>query len=127
SSNLESSQNTRSLPSIGGLLLTRMVTFGLNYRGHVRLAAWIFLIGYSAFFMSSMFLNPGANNVAVYYLGVSVVLSGILIRPTMPFVVAAIGTVAAAIMGLLAPPWPGDVDVPLWLVFAFIPATYLFL
>ncbi|MCC6455549.1 MAG: hypothetical protein IT328_11435 [Caldilineaceae bacterium] len=127
SPNIEPGQNVRNFVITGGLLLTSLIAFGLNYRGHVRAAAWGFLIGYSAFFIGSMLLNPGVNNVAVYYLGVSVVLSGILIRPTTPFVVAAIGTVAAGVMGLFSPPLPTDVDIPLWLVFAFIPGTYLFL
>jgi hypothetical protein len=121
------SQNARNFIIIGGLLLTSFVAFSLNRYGYVLPAAWIFLSGYIAFFIVSMMVNPSINNVAVYYLGVTVILSGILIRPVAAFIVAAIGTVAAIIMGYISPIPPEAANVPIWLLSGFIPGTFLFL
>ncbi len=127
SSTSEGPQNARTFIIIGGLLLVGLIAYVLNYRGNVLMAAWVFLIGYGLFFVISMLVNPSINNVAAYFLGVTVVLSGILIRPAMAFVMAAIGTVAAGIMGQISPVPPEAADVPIWLVTALIPGTFLFL
>jgi hypothetical protein len=121
------SQSTQAILIIGGLLLVSLVALGLNYRGDVLLAAWEFLVGFSALILISMFLNPSADSTAPYFLGVSVVLSGILIRPTAAFVMAAIGAVASGIVGSIAPAPPMTVDIPLWLASAIVPGTLLFL
>lgn len=124
---IEGSEAVQALLLIGALLVVSLVAYGLNYRGYVLLAAWIYLVGFSGLILFSMFQNPSSTNTASYFLGITVVLCGILIRPTVPFVAAAIGTAAAAIAGTMAPPPQNAADIPLWLAAALIPGTFLFL
>ncbi len=124
---IQGEQYLQSFLVIGGLLLVSLLAFGLNYLGYVTWAIWSFLSGFSLLIIVSMFQNPNSSSAAPYFLGVSVVLCGVLIRPIMAFISALLGTVVAGIMGTLVPVVPNGVDLPMWFVVALVPGTFLFL
>jgi methyl-accepting chemotaxis protein len=109
------------------LLFICLLAFGLNYLGHVIIAAWIFLAGYSILLIYSMFYSPSSTNTAPYFLAVSVVLCGILLRPSSAFIAALIATIATAIMGSMVPPVESPIEIPMWFSVALVPGMILFL
>jgi methyl-accepting chemotaxis protein len=74
-----------------------------------------------------MFQMPSATSAAPYFLGVSVVLCGILLRPYIAFVAALLGTLATALMGAQLAAQPNTPGIPTWFVTALVPGTLLFL
>lgn len=110
----------------GGLLLTSIAAYVLNARGHISLASWIFLLGYSLLFMLAMFVDPSVNSTTPYFLAVPVVLSSGLLRPATSFALAAVGTLAIAVMVNLALPLDSTVLLP-WVGAVLVPAALLFL
>lgn len=118
---------TQSIAIVGGLLLTSVLSFALNRLGYVLLAGWGFLLGYSFLISISMLLNPSLNSTAPYFLGVAVVHSASLMRPSAPFALATLGTAATVVMVLLSPMPQSSGNTPAWLGPVLVPATLLYL
>ncbi|MBX3009984.1 MAG: hypothetical protein KF832_00710 [Caldilineaceae bacterium] len=112
---------------IGGLLLVSLLTFISNRLGHLRVAAWLFSVGYSALIILSMFLHPTITSTAPYYLGVMVVLSGVLLGPAIPLLLATLATLAIGGMVMLAPPVVHEGPTPAWVAPVLVPAALLYL
>ena len=121
------SPTPESLLIIGGLLLLSLSAFGLSYYGHVLPGAWVYLVGYSGILIYSMLAHPSVTSATPYFLGVAVVLSGGLIRPIAPFVMAAIGAAATGVMVSLVPLPASAVAIPAWLGPVLVPVSLLFL
>jgi hypothetical protein len=113
---------------IGGLLVASVIVYLLNYFGYIRGAGWVFLLSFSSLVVGSMLLNPSVNSHVPYFLGVVVVLSGSLIGPVAPVVVATIGTLLTILMvRLAAVPVVAQGSIPVWLEPVLLPGTLLYL
>ena len=112
---------------VGSLLLVAAAAWVLNQRGYTILAAWLFLGGYSIFMIASMFVIPSVANISPYFLGVAVVLSGLLIGPLVPFALAAIGTVAMVLLSSMASMSPTADNATIWILSMLVPSVFLFL
>jgi methyl-accepting chemotaxis protein len=113
--------------TVGGLLFISLLVFGMNYLGHVIFSAWLFLSGFSLMVVAAMFQSPNPYSAAPYFLGISVVLCGVLLRPAVAFVAALLGTIATALMGAMLPSTLTTVGIPMWFATALIPGTFLFM
>jgi hypothetical protein len=127
SSTIDSAEVMRAAMMIGALLLLSALTFALNYFGHLLAATWVLIGGYTLLLIVGMFQMPGENTPPAYFLGISVVLCGVLLHPTAAFWAAGVGAIAIAIMGTTVPPLAVAPNIPSWLAVALVPSTFLFL
>ena len=123
---LFSRSSTQAFLIIGGLLIVSLGSWALNSRGYVTEAAWGFIGGYSAFMIAAMFFIPSVIGVIPYFLGVSVVLSGILIRPGAAFALALLGIIATILArnSLLT---TGASPAESWILIILVPTAFLLL
>jgi hypothetical protein len=101
---------------IGGMAFVSLAAFGLNRQGDVWRGSWVYLIGFNFFLVLSLYYDPNPSGGSVYFLGIAVVLSGLLLAPAVPFLLTTISLIGAVIalqmtgagpptrlLGLLAP------------------------
>ena len=110
---------------IGGLLVVSVTAWTLNNRGYALEASLGFLGGYTVLMIAAMFFIPSVVGIAPYFLGIAVVLSGILIRPVAPFVLAFLGAAAVSVANTMVPiPTAASSS---WILQMLVPSAFLFL